>query len=114
VTLCGSAGFTPRIAQEARELNTVLGLVSAGLGVAVLPECYVCMAMPGVSSRPIAATDAESWLMIAMRDRSVPPLLQRFLDVVCNVSQADAPELVPSKVISERAKAELANIVKIR
>jgi DNA-binding transcriptional LysR family regulator len=114
VTLCGAAGFTPRIAQEARELNTVLGLVSAGLGVAILPECYVCMAMPGVSSRPIAAGDAESWLMIAMRERGVPPLLQRFLDVVCNVSQADAPELVPSKVVSERAKAELPKIVNVR
>ncbi len=114
VTLCGAAGFTPRIAQEARELNTVLGLVSAGLGVAVLPECYGCMAMPGVASRPIAGADAESWLMVAMRDRSMPPVLQRFLDVMCNLSQADAPELAPSKVVGERAKVELSRIVKVR
>lgn len=96
MTLCGVAGFTPRIEQEARELNTVLGLVSAGLGIAVLPECYTCMAMPGVSSRPIAGIDAESWLMIAMRDRSLPALLQRFVDVACNLDAAQAPGLVPS------------------
>ena len=105
MTLCGAAGFTPRIGQEARELNTVLGLVSAGLGIAVLPECYTCMAMPGVSSRPISGADAESWLMIAMRDRAMPPLLQRFVDVACKLDVADAPKLVPSRAAGRRVKA---------
>jgi DNA-binding transcriptional LysR family regulator len=105
MTLCGAAGFTPRIGQEARELNTVLGLVSAGLGIAVLPECYTCMAMPGVSSRPIASADAESWLMIAMRDRAMPPLLQRFVDVAGKLDAADAPKLVPSRAAGRRVKA---------
>jgi DNA-binding transcriptional LysR family regulator len=105
MTLCGAAGFTPRIGQEARELNTVLGLVSAGLGIAVLPECYTCMAMPGVSSRPIAGVDAESWLMIAMRDRAMSPLLQRFVDVACKLDVADAPKLVPSRAAARRVKA---------
>jgi len=105
MTLCGAAGFTPRIGQEARELNTVLGLVSAGLGLAVLPECYTCMAMPGVSSRPIAGGDAESWLMIAMRDRAVPPLLQRFVDVACKLDVAHAPKPVPSRAAGRRVKA---------
>lgn len=105
MTLCGAARFTPRIAQEARELNTVLGLVSAGLGIAVLPECYTCMAMPGVSSRPIAGPDAESWLMIAMRDRALSPLLQRFVDVACNLEAAQAPRLVPSRAAGRRVKA---------
>jgi DNA-binding transcriptional LysR family regulator len=113
MTLCGAAGFTPRIEQEARELNTVLGLVSAGLGIAVLPECYTCMAIPGVSSRPIAGIDAESWLMIAMRDRGMPALLQRFIDVACNLGGADAPHLVPSKAVNERTKAQ-AKIVPLR
>jgi DNA-binding transcriptional LysR family regulator len=105
MTLCGAAGFTPQIRQEARELNTVLGLVSAGLGIAVLPECYTCMAMPGVSSRPISGVDAESWLMIAMRDRAMPPLLQRFVDVACKLDVAHAPKLVPSRAASRRVKA---------
>jgi DNA-binding transcriptional LysR family regulator len=105
MTLCGAAGFTPRIGQEARELNTVLGLVSAGLGIAVLPECYTCMAMPGVSSRPIAGVDAESWLMIAMRDRATPPLLQRFVDVACKLDAAETPKLAPSRAAGRRVKA---------
>jgi DNA-binding transcriptional LysR family regulator len=114
MTLCGVAGFTPRIEQEARELNTVLGLVSAGLGIAVLPECYTCMAMPGVSSRPIAGIDAESWLMIAMRDRSLPPLLQRFIDVACNFDAAEAPGLVPSRAVNDSVSADRAKAAKVR
>jgi len=115
MTLCGSAGFTPRIEQEARELSTVLGLVSAGIGVAVLPECYTCIAMPSVFSRPIAAPEAESWLMVAVRARVLPPLLRRFVDMVgeLNPVETAAPALVPSKVVSETARA-LPKIIKAR
>jgi DNA-binding transcriptional LysR family regulator len=35
---CRSAGFEPRIACESSELETVRSLVSAGLGIAILPE----------------------------------------------------------------------------
>ena len=114
MTLCGAAGFTPRIEQEARELNTVPGLVSAGLGIAVLPECYTCMEIPGVSSRAIAGVDAESWLMIAMRDRNLPPLLQRFVDIACNLDSTDVPGLVPSRATYDRIRAEQAKAVKVR
>jgi DNA-binding transcriptional LysR family regulator len=34
---CRQAGFTPRLAFEGEEIDTVLGLVAAGLGVALLP-----------------------------------------------------------------------------
>jgi DNA-binding transcriptional LysR family regulator len=112
MSLCGSAGFVPRIEQEARELNTVLGLVSAGIGVAVLPECYVCIAMPGVVSRPIEAAEAESWLMAAVRVRNLPPVLQRFVDLIGDLNRAevDAPKLVPSRAVNEHAKIEQARI----
>ncbi|SDS56547.1 LysR substrate-binding domain-containing protein [Bradyrhizobium canariense] len=94
MSLCGAAGFTPRIEQEARELSTVLGLVAAGIGVAVLPACYTCIAMPGVFSRPIAADDAESWMMLASRANDSSPLLQRFLDVITELFPRGArPEI---------------------
>jgi DNA-binding transcriptional LysR family regulator len=35
--LCAAAGFTPRLAFESQESDTVRGLVAAGLGVAILP-----------------------------------------------------------------------------
>lgn len=41
---CAEAGFTPRIAFEGEEAETLRGLVAAGLGVALLP--------PGTAPRP--------------------------------------------------------------
>lgn len=35
--LCDQAGFTPNVAQHATQIHTVVGLVGAGLGVAVVP-----------------------------------------------------------------------------
>jgi DNA-binding transcriptional LysR family regulator len=37
IGLCRTAGFSPDIRQEAREFQTVIGLVAGGLGVAVVP-----------------------------------------------------------------------------
>jgi DNA-binding transcriptional LysR family regulator len=36
--LCREAGFTPNVIQETGEMDTAVGLVAAGLGVAILPE----------------------------------------------------------------------------
>src|ERR1700744_2509278 len=90
MSLCGAAGFTPRIEQEARELSTVLGLVAAGIGVAVLPACYTYIAMPGIFSRPISAHEAESWMMLASRAGESSTLLRRFLDVTFELSRNDS------------------------
>jgi LysR family transcriptional activator of glutamate synthase operon len=38
--LCRQAGFVPRVAFEGEEVETVRGLVGAGLGVALLPEVH--------------------------------------------------------------------------
>jgi DNA-binding transcriptional LysR family regulator len=35
--LCRQAGFAPRVVQHATQIHTVVGLVGAGLGVAVVP-----------------------------------------------------------------------------
>lgn len=63
--LCAEAGFTPRIAFEGEEAETLRGLVAAGLGVALLPPPAV--ARPGVAeltvSAPRAAREiAVTWL----------------------------------------------------
>jgi DNA-binding transcriptional LysR family regulator len=40
VERCRGAGFTPRIAQEVEHAPTILGLVSAGVGISVLARSY--------------------------------------------------------------------------
>lgn len=48
------AGSTPRIVQHATELQTVIGFVAAGMGVALVPSTLVNLRRPGVVYRPLA------------------------------------------------------------
>lgn len=52
--LCERHGFVPSAAQEAVQMQTVVSLVSSGLGVAVVPESIVNLKRTGVTYRPIS------------------------------------------------------------
>lgn len=51
--LCRAGGFAPNIVQEARQLHTVLGLVSAGFGLALVPASFEAWRLEGVVLRRI-------------------------------------------------------------
>jgi molybdate transport repressor ModE-like protein len=57
VDWCADAGFEPNIAFESDDHNVLIGLVAAGVGVALLPQLALRMAYPGVESRPAAGAD---------------------------------------------------------
>ena len=48
IAACQKAGFTPHLAQEAIQMQTILGLVAAGLGVALVPHCMSKLQRPDV------------------------------------------------------------------
>jgi DNA-binding transcriptional LysR family regulator len=54
IGLCRLAGFSPRIIQEARQMQTIASLVASGLGVALIPASLALMPRAGVAFRPIA------------------------------------------------------------
>lgn len=56
--MCEQAGFSPRISVECQELDTVSGLVSAGIGVALLPSERVRRVPPGVVLLEVTGADA--------------------------------------------------------
>lgn len=61
--LCREAGFTPRVAFEGEEAETLRGLVAAGLGVALLPPPAV--ARPGVVELSVTAPRAVREIGVA-------------------------------------------------
>ncbi|ETS30827.1 LysR family transcriptional regulator [Photorhabdus temperata] len=65
VTLLAQAGVTPMISQEAGEAMTILGLVSAGLGISVVTESFTRMKVDGVQYIPLADNQSfsEVWLV---------------------------------------------------
>ena len=54
VSLCLAAGFAPRVAQEARRLETVVALVAGGFGAALLPASLAREPRGDVVFRPIS------------------------------------------------------------
>jgi DNA-binding transcriptional LysR family regulator len=68
IGLCAKAGFEPLIAREALELTTIIGLVDAGEGIAIVPADTRSIALPGVSYLPIRDKDAVSTLYLVSRE----------------------------------------------
>lgn len=90
--LCRQAGFEPRIVQTAREATTQIGLVGAGLGVAVLPAPLETVRMARVRYLPITDAEAQFRLAVATVEGAPSPLLQGFLDVVDGVIERPAAQ----------------------
>ncbi len=47
VAACAAAGFVPEVVQEARQMQTIAGLVAGGIGVALVPSLLQPLRPPG-------------------------------------------------------------------
>ena len=65
--LAASAGFAPRVAQEAIQMQTVVSLVSSGLGVALVPASVANLGRRGVVYREIADSHPRLDVWLAWR-----------------------------------------------
>lgn len=65
--LCAEAGFIPKVAMEAREAVTIMGLVAARCGVTILPQLFSSAGISGVQFRLIATPTAVQKLSLASR-----------------------------------------------
>jgi DNA-binding transcriptional LysR family regulator len=79
--LCRNAGFSPRIAQDALEASTIIGLVAAGFGVAILPGSCSHISVEVVSFVPLADAAAMSEIHVVYRDDERSPLVPRFVQL---------------------------------
>lgn len=62
--ICAKAGFQPRIAQEVEDVESIVGLVSSGMGVALVPASLRNLTIRTVRYLPLAdvAEQADVWL----------------------------------------------------
>lgn len=79
--ICLRAGFSPRVAQEVGQTHTVVALVSAGIGVALVPQSAQKMGLAGVAYRPLRETAPPVQLAMAWRHADASPVVAAFLDV---------------------------------
>jgi DNA-binding transcriptional LysR family regulator len=83
---CAKAGFAPRVAQQAVQMETTLGFVSAGLGVALVPRFYKEEGRRGVAFRTLVGSGSPVIyeLALAWRTDDQSPALTAFLASVEN------------------------------
>lgn len=81
VSLCHQAGFSPKVVQEAVHIPTVLGLVSAGMGVTLVTASIQKLQLAGVVYRILAQVDRTTELAVAWRRDDESPVLLAFLNV---------------------------------
>ncbi|MBI2771974.1 MAG: LysR family transcriptional regulator [Burkholderiales bacterium] len=80
--LCSRSGFRPAVMQEARDASTMIGLVSSGSGVAIVPNDTQCIQLPGVLYSQILDKDAVSSLYLCYRDGDSNPHLETLLRIL--------------------------------
>ena len=84
VKLATTAGFQPTIAQHAQQINGLLALVAAGLGLALVPASMRTVQLAGVSYVSLEDSDAYLLLAVASRAGDHSPALQQFLATVAD------------------------------
>jgi DNA-binding transcriptional LysR family regulator len=73
MALCRAAGFRPEVAQQVRESSTIVGLVAAGVGVAIVPRDTRFIQLEGVVYKPLLDPAATSALHLAHRGDNHDP-----------------------------------------
>lgn len=91
---CHEAGFTPRVSQTASQIQTQISLVSAGLGVALVPECARRTVHKGVVYKKIAGSDTHinTQMAVACKRERKGRLLNAFIEICNEVGHASPVE----------------------
>ncbi|WP_353168766.1 LysR family transcriptional regulator [Providencia sp.] len=81
--LLTSAGIAPKISQEAGEAMTILGLVSAGMGISIITESFTRMKIDGVRYVKLINIEASSevWLVYNTR-RTLPAVAKKLTQIL--------------------------------
>lgn len=88
VRLAAKAGFHPVIRQQAQQLNGLIALVAAGIGLALVPASMQAVKLAGVSYVPLADHEAYLLLAVASRKENPSPVVSQFLETVNDAKTA--------------------------
>jgi DNA-binding transcriptional LysR family regulator len=79
IALCRQAGFSPRVAQEAVEMQAITGLVAAGFGIAIVPASARSTRAKDIAYLPIAPPAPTLPLALAWLPPTLAPVGALFL-----------------------------------
>jgi DNA-binding transcriptional LysR family regulator len=82
VELYQRVGAFPKVAQHAVHLQTIVGLVASGVGIAILPSSAQRASREGVVYRALDVPDATSWMGLAWVEGDESKLVRNFIGTV--------------------------------
>jgi DNA-binding transcriptional LysR family regulator len=88
---CAAAGFTPRISQEAPQMDTIANLVAGGMGVALVSRAIVTHGRRGIAFRELTGAGTPVNYELAIAYRSTSPAIEAFLATARSHASLIAP-----------------------
>lgn len=88
LSFCRSAGFSPRVEQEAVQMQTIVSLVSAELGVALIPASLTNLQRTGVTYKSLKEASPLIEIHLAWRGGEAMPTLRLFVDLALQAAHA--------------------------
>ncbi|MBM7616126.1 LysR family transcriptional regulator [Alkaliphilus hydrothermalis] len=83
--MCANHGFTPNIVSEPRLIQTVLLLVDAGMGIAILPKSLKYQSSPSLRFIDIEGEQSKDEMVVAWKKTNKNPSIALFLEELNNV-----------------------------
>jgi DNA-binding transcriptional LysR family regulator len=94
IAICQAAGFSPQVVQECIQMQTIVSLVSANMGVSILPASIREAQRQGVVYRPIRSStlsvDKLATIAIVWRLNDDSPTMHRLLEIALKISILDS------------------------
>ncbi|MGT2512365.1 LysR family transcriptional regulator [Cupriavidus basilensis] len=80
LAICGNAGFQPRVEALSSQMATIISMVAAGFGVALIPASMRAFAPPDVVFKPLARNEVTSQLAVVHRKNERSPTVLRLIE----------------------------------
>lgn len=86
ISLCQQANFSPRVVQEAIQIQTIISLVAAEMGIAIVPVSIQNLQRTGVVYRHLREPTPEAAIAVVWRHQDTSPTVRQFLNVVNQIT----------------------------
>jgi DNA-binding transcriptional LysR family regulator len=101
IDLCLKRGFVPNTAQIVSPKTSMLNLVAARQGIAIVPQRMTTLGGQGIAYVPLSDEDAMSFCAVALPIQSTL-LGQTFADILIQESGSSLRELANDEINNER------------
>lgn len=82
ISLCQQVGFSPNVVQEAIQMQTIISLVAAEIGIAIVPSSLENLQRTGVVYKSLQESTPQATIALIWRTADASPIVQRFLSFV--------------------------------